>query len=157
MDTATLDFNTLTLMVTLLLAITGSTITVVTLMLRQFNHLDTKIGHLDTKIGHLDAKIGNLDTRVTGLENAVIGLAARFDGLETRFDTLETRFDRLEAKFDRMARDVSDTRERVARVEGHLMAPGNFRMRGLDPPAPSEPAPDNPAPDNPDPDHRAAG
>lgn len=130
MDTTTLDFNTLTLMVTLLVAIAGSTVTIVTLMLRQFNHLDSKIG--------------NLDTRVTGLENAVTGLDTRFTGLETRFDGLET-------KFDRMARDVADTRERVARVEGHLMAPGDFRMRGLD-----AAAPDEPSPDNPDPDRRAA-
>ena len=130
MDTTTLDFNTLTLMVTLLVAIAGSTVTIVTLMLRQFNHLDSKIG--------------NLDTRVTGLENAVTGLDTRFTGLETRFDGLET-------KFDRMARDVADTRERVARVEGHLMAPGDFRLRGLD-----AAAPDEPSPDNPDPDRRAA-
>lgn len=130
MDTTTLDFNTLTLMVTLLVAIAGSTVTIVTLMLRQFNHLDSKIG--------------NLDTRVTGLEKAVTGLETRFTGLETRFDGLET-------KFDRMARDVADTRERVARVEGHLMAPGDFRMRGLD-----AAAPDEPSPDNPDPDRRAA-
>lgn len=130
MDTTTLDFNTLTLMVTLLVAIAGSTVTIVTLMLRQFNHLDSKIG--------------NLDTRVTGLEKAVTGLDTRFTGLDTRFDGLET-------KFDRMARDVADTRERVARVEGHLMAPGDFRMRGLD-----AAAPDEPTPDNPDPDRRAA-
>lgn len=126
MDTTTLDFNTLALMVTLLVAIAGSTVTIVTLMLRQFNLLDSKIG--------------NLDTRVTGLDS-------RFTGLETRFDGLETRFDRLETKFDRMARDVADTRERVARVEGHLMAPGDFRMRRLDPAAPDEPSPDNPDPD----------
>ena len=137
MDTTTLDFNTLTLMVTLLVAIAGSTVTIVTLMLRQFNHLDSKIG--------------NLDTRVTGLENAVTGLDTRFTGLETRFTGLEMRFDGLETKFDRMARDVADTRERVARVEGHLMAPGDFRMRGLD-----AAAPDEPSPDNPDPDRRAA-
>lgn len=130
MDTTTLDFNTLTLMVTLLVAIAGSTVTIVTLMLRQFNHLDSKIG--------------NLDTRVTGLEKAVTGLETRFTGLETRFDGLET-------KLDRMARDVADTRERVARVEGHLMAPGDFRVRGLD-----AAAPDEPSPDNPDPDRRAA-
>ena len=62
MDTATLDFNTLTLLVTLLVAIMGSTLTIITLMFRQFNQLDTKIGNLDTKIGNLDTKTGNLDT-----------------------------------------------------------------------------------------------
>ena len=39
-----------------------------------------------------------------------------------------------------MGRDVADARERLARIEGHLMAPEGFRMRG-----PHHPAPDDPA------------
>ena len=131
MDTTTLDFNTLTLLVTLLVAIMGSTLTIVTLMLRQFNQLDTKIG--------------NLDTRVAGLENTVTAL-------DTKGDALNGKVDALDAKFDRMGRDVSDARERLARIEGHLMAPEGFRMRGVHPPAP-----DQPSTENPDPDHRQAG
>ena len=131
MDTTTLDFNTLTLLVTLLVAIMGSTLTIVTLMLRQFNQLDTKIG--------------NLDTRVAGLENTVTAL-------DTKGDALNGKVDALDAKFDRMGRDVSDARERLARIEGHLMAPEGFRMRGVHPPAP-----DQPSTENPNPDHRQAG
>ena len=131
MDTTTLDFNTLTLLVTLLVAIMGSTLTIVTLMLRQFNQLDTKIG--------------NLDTRVTGLENTVTAL-------DTRVDALNGKVDALDAKFDRMGHDVSDARERLARIEGHLMAPEGFRMRDVHPPAP-----DQPSTENPNPDHRRAG
>ena len=131
MDTATLDFNTLTLLVTLLVAIMGSTLTIITLMFRQFNQLDTKIGNLDTKTG-------NLDTRITGLENTVTALDGKVDALD--------------GKVDRMGRDVSDARERLARIEGHLMAPEGFRMRGVHPPAP-----DQPSTENPDPDHRQAG
>ena len=138
MDTTTVDFNTLTLMATVLLAVMGSTVTIVTMMLRQFNHLDTKIG--------------NLDTRVARLENAFVGLETRFDNLETRFDNLETRFDNLETKFDRMASDGSDMRERIASVEGHLMAPGDFSVRGLDTPARDEPSADEPGAG-----HREAG
>ena len=72
--------------------------------------------------------------------------------LDGRVATLETRFDVLEAKVDRMGRDVSDARERLARIEGHLMAPEGFRMRSVHPPAP-----DQPSTENPDPDHRQAG
>ena len=131
MDTTTLDFNTLTLLVTLLAAIMGSTLTIVTLMFRQFNQLDTKIG--------------NLDTRVAGLENTVTAL-------DTKGDALDGKFDALDAKFDRMGRDISDARERLARIEGHLMAPEGFRMRGAHPPAL-----DQPSTENPNPDHRQAG
>ena len=131
MDTTTLDFNTLTLLVTLLVAIMGSTLTIVTLMFRQFNQLDTKIG--------------NLDTRVAGLENTVTAL-------DTKGDALDGKFDALDAKFDRMGRDISDARERLARIEGHLMAPEGFRMRGAHPPAL-----DQPSTENPNPDHRQAG
>ena len=159
MDTTTLDFNTLALLVTLLVAIMGSTLTIITLMFRQFNQLDTKIGNLDTRVGGLDTKIGNLDTRVTGLENTVTTLDGKFDTLKTRFDALDGKVDALDGKvdaldgkFDHMGRDVSDARERLARIEGHLMAPEGFRMRGAHPPAP-----DQPSTEDPNPDHRQAG
>ena len=134
MDTTTLDFNTLTLLV----AIMGSTLTIVSLMLRQFNQLDTKIG--------------NLDTGVAGLENTVTALDTKGDALNGKVDALNGKVDALDAKFDRMGRDVSDARERLARIEGHLMAPEGFRMRGVHPPAP-----DQPPTENPNPDHRQAG
>ena len=142
MDTTTLDFNTLTLLVTLLVAILGSTFTIVTLMYRQFDHLDTKIG--------------NLDTRVAGLETNVSALDTKFDALDGKVDALETRLsgriDSLDAKFDRMGRDVSDSRERLARIEGHLLAPEGSRMR-----SPQSSSSDEPAPEDPNPDHRQTG
>ena len=51
-----------------------------------------------------------------------------------------------------MGSDVSDSRERLARIEGHLMAPEGFQMSG-----PHAPAPDRPSPEGPDPDHRQTG
>ena len=120
MDTTTLDFNSLILLV----AIMSSTLTIVTLMFRQSNRHDDGIKAPDTKV----------------------------TTLETRFDGLETRFDGLDAKFNVMGRDVSDVRERLARIEGHLMAPEGFRVRGLHPPAPEEPSPEDPGRD-----HRQAG
>ena len=107
MDTGTLDFNTLTLLVAIVGSTMGSTLTLVTLMIKQSNRHEDSIKALDTK----------------------------FTG-----------------KLDAMGGDISDARERLARIEGHLVAPEGFRMRGLDPPASKEPSPEN-DPDN----HRAHG
>ncbi len=101
MDTSTLDFNTLTLLVTLLVAIMGSTLTIVSLMFRQFNRHEESIRALNTNVAVLDTKVDALDTKVTALEG----------------------------KVDAMGRDVSDSRERLARVEGHLLAPEGFTLR----------------------------
>ena len=112
MDTSTLDFNTLTLLV----AILGSSFTVVGMMLRQINRLDTKI---DTKIGALDTKI------------------------DTKIDALDTK---MSARFDAMGRDLSDVSERVARIEGYLIGPGRFTTRPPGPPAAVDPPREDPDP-----------
>ena len=119
MDTTTLDSNTITLMVT----IVGSWLTLVGLIFYQASRLDTKI---DTKIGALDTKI---DTKIGALDTKI-----------------DTKIGRVDAKIDALGRDVTDVRERLARVEGHLMGPGS--------PAPGP----SPAPcDEVDVDHREAG
>ena len=125
MDTSTLDFNTLTLLVAILVAIMGSTLTIVTLMFRQFRHFDNKF---DSKFDRLDTRMMRLETKVTALD--------------TKVTALDGRVGALDAKFDVMARDVSDTRERLARVEGHLMAPEGFTLR---------------TPEHPEPGHRETG
>ena len=103
MGTTTLDSNTITLMVT----IAGSWLTLVGLIFYQSNRLDNKIDALDTKF---DTKIDALDTK--------------FDTkIDTKIDALDTKFDR---RFDALGRDVTDVRERLARVEGHLMGPESF-------------------------------
>ena len=134
MDTSTFDFDTLTLVV----AIMGSTLTIVILMFRQFNHFDRKLDELNTRVGRVETKIAPID--------------ARFDGIDTRFDGIDARFDKLEARFDAMGHDVSDARERLARIEGHLMGPESFRMR-----SPRPTAPDEPSSEDPEPDQRRAG
>ena len=131
MDASTFDLNTLTLVVTIM----GSTLTIVILMYRQFNHLDKKFEELSTRVGTVEKTIARFD-----------GIDTRFDGIDARFDGIDTRFDKLEARFDAMGRDVSDARERLARIEGHLMGPGS-----LAPGASPAPA------DGLDDDHRQAG
>ncbi len=144
MDTSTLDFNTLTLLV----AIMGSTLTIITLMFRQFKHFDgkldalnTRVGRVETTIAPIDARFDGVDARFDGVDARFDGVDARFDGVDARFDALEARFDKLEARFDTMASDVSDARERLARIEGHLMAPEGFTLRTPQPPAAEDPEP----------------
>lgn len=53
----------------------------------------------------------------------------------------------LRDRLDVMGRDVVDTRERVARIEGHLTASDGFTPRRSRPPAADQPPPEDPAPD----------
>jgi len=130
MDTTTLDSSTITLMVT----IVGSWLTLVGLIFYQASRLDTKI---DTKIGALDTKI---DTKIGALDTKI---DTKIGALDTK---IETKIGRVDAKIDALGRDVTDVRERLARVEGHLMGPGS--------PAPGP----SPAPcDEVDVDHGEAG
>ena len=57
---------------------------------------------------------------IVGLNITTVGL------LMGQLNRLE---DRLGTKTDGMARDVADTRERVARIEGYLMTSGGFVLQ----------------------------
>ena len=46
--------------------------------------------------------------------------------------------DRLSNKIDGLGRDVADTRERVARIEGYLMPSGGFALQRPEPPPGSQ-------------------
>ena len=157
-----MEADTVVLMITIVGSVLGSSLTTIYLLLRQMNHLDTKftgqIAALDTKftgqIAALDTKftgqIAALDTKFTG---QIAALDTKFTGqiaaLDTKFTgqiaALDTKFT---GKFDTMGRDISDIRERLARVEGHLMAPEGFALRSPRPPATGEPPPEDPAPDH---------
>jgi hypothetical protein len=132
MDTTTLDFSTLTLVVAILASTMGSTLTLVTMMIRQANRHEDSIKALDTKFTD---SIKALDTKFTDSIKA----------LDTKFtDSIKALDTKIDTRFDAMGRDVSDARERLARIEGHLTAPGDFRARGPHPPAPDD-LPDDPA------------
>ena len=120
--------------ITIVVVVASSSLATVGLLLKQMNHLETK---LDTRFTD---KIDALDTKFTD----------KIDALDTKFTD---KIDALDTKFDGMGRDLSDTRERVARIEGHLMAPEGFRPRHrrLPPPA------DDPPAEDPNPDHRQTG
>ena len=139
MDTTTLDFNTLTLLVVIM----GSTLMTVVLMFRQSNHFDRRLNNLDAKF---DTKIDALGTK---FDTKIDALNAKFD---TKIDALDTKFDtkidaldtKLTDKIDALGRDVTQVRERLGRVEGHLLGSESFASR-------------QPERDDPHRDHRAAG
>lgn len=80
-------------------------------------------------------------------------LETKVDAIDGKVTVLDGRVTVLDGKIDALAGDVADTRERVARIEGHLMAPGSFTTGGLSPAAPDEPRPEGRSSD---PDQRQA-
>ena len=112
-------------LITIVGTILGSSLMTIAVLLRQMNHLETK---LESRIDSLDTKF---ETKISGLDTK---FSNRFDGLDTKFSD----------KFDAIGRDVADIRERLARVEGHLMAPEGFRLRGPQPPLAVDPPPEDP-------------
>ena len=119
--------------ITIVGTILGSSLMTVALLLRQMNHLETKLG---TTIALLDTnvtdKLEGLENRFTadldtGLTGKIVGLDTsltdKIEGLDTNVTALDgkvtalgTRVMSLEGKFDVTGRDVSDIRERLARV-----------------------------------------
>ena len=141
MDTTTLDFNTLILLV----AITGSTLTIVAMTVRQSNRHEDGLKSVNTSVAALE-------TRVTALE--------------TKVDALDGKVDGLDGKVDAMGDDVSDARERLARVEGYLMGPESLTPQPPHPPIKDPPRDDpatrppttgEPSVDDPAGGHREAG
>ena len=124
-----MEADTVVLMITIVGSVLGSSLTTIHLLLRQMNHLD----------GRMNGRIDGLEDKFTG---QIAALDTKFTG---QIAALDTKFT---GKFDAMGRDISDIRERLARVEGHLMAPEGFTLRSPRPPAAGEPPPEGPAPDH---------
>lgn len=54
---------------------------------------------------------------------------ARFSEVNGRFSEVNARFSEVNARFDSIDRDLSNLRERVARIEGHLALAANARSQ----------------------------
>ena len=98
--------------------------------------------------------IKSVNTSVSALETRIAVLETKVDAIDDKLTVLDGKLTVLDGKIDALAGDVADTRERVARIEGHLMAPGSFTTGGLSPAAPDEPRPEVRSSD---PDRRQAG
>ncbi len=95
-----MDANTITIVIAIVL----SNLTMMSLMLRQTNRLEDRIGAVDTK------------------------LSDRIDAVDTK---LSAKIDRLSVDLGHTNRHVSRIESRVARLEGFLMKPGRFTLHGL--------------------------
>ena len=122
MDANTLDFNTITVLV----AIAGSWLTTFSTMIRQSNRHEDSIKALDTKV---TGDIKALDTKVTG---DIKALDTKVTGDIKALDTKVT------GRIDRLDDNITDIGQRLARVEGHLMAPEGFTVRHPRQPEPND-------------------
>ncbi len=95
-----MDANTITIVIAIVL----SNLTMMSLMLRQTNRLEDRIGAVDTK------------------------LSERIEAVDTK---LSAKIDRLSVDLGYTNRYVSRIESRVARLEGFLMKPGRFTLHGL--------------------------
>ena len=133
-------------LITIVGTILGSSLLTIGVLLRQMNHLETK---LVTRMDRQDDKIDALDTKFT---DRMDRQDDKIDALDTKFtdrmDRQDDKIDALDTKFtkklDALGRDVSDTRERMARVEGYLMAPEGFTLRTSQPPSAADAPPEDP-------------
>lgn len=131
-----MDANTIAMMSMIM----GSWITIFGAILWQSNRHEDGIKSVNTSVSALETKVSTLETKV--------------DAIDDKVTVLDGKITVLDDKIDALASDVADTRERVARIEGHLMAPGSFTTGGLSPAAPDEPRPEGRSSD---PDRRQAG
>ena len=90
---------------------------------------------------------------IKSVNTNVAALDTRVTALETKVDAMDDKVTVLDGKVDALAGDVADTRERVVRIERHLIAPGSFTTDGLNPAVPDEPRPEDRGSD---PDRRQA-
>ena len=116
MDTTTVDFNTLTLLV----AIMGSTLTIVTMMVRQSGRHEDSIKSVNTNVASLETRVTALETKFDVMGRRFDVMDRKLDAMDGKFDAMDGKFDAMDGKFDTLAGAASETRERLARVEEHL-------------------------------------
>ena len=137
-----MDANTIAMMSMIM----GSWITIFGAILWQSYRHEDGIKSVNTSVSALETRVATLETKVEAIDDKVTVL-------DDKVTVLDGRVTVLDGKIDALAGDVADTRERVARIEGHLMAPGSFTTGGLSPAAPDEPRPEGRSSD---PDRRQA-
>ena len=127
MDATAMDVNMASLLLAtaaVLVAIAGSTLTIVTLMFRQSNRHEDSIKALDSKFAKEFKRVHGDFTGVRG----------EFTGVHSEFTGVRGEFTGVHSEFTRVRRDIFGVAERLARVEGHLTAPQGFRPHGPLPP-----------------------
>ena len=70
----------------------------------------------------------------------------RFDAVDGGFKTVHGGFKAVDGEFKQVRRDIAGLGERLARIEGHLMAPGGFTLPTPQPSVVVDPPPGIPVP-----------
>ena len=160
-----MDANSVAMVITIVVAVLGSSLTTIRLMLRQMNNSEAR---LTARFDRFEEKVTGQFKDVTAQFKDVTGqfkdVAGQFKDADEKFtaqlknshEKITGRIDRLDDKvtgrIDRLDDKVTDIGERLARVEGHLMAPEGFTLRRH----PSQ-GTGKQVPDDPSADHREAG
>ena len=100
-------------------------------------------------LGSTLATISLLLGRIDRLEDR---FDKRFNAVDGQFKAVHGEFKAVHGEFKQVRRDIAGLGERLARVEGHLMAPGGFTL-----PTPQPPVVVDPPPEDPNADRRQAG
>lgn len=120
-----MEADTLATMITILVAVLGSSAITIGTVLKQMNHLDTKFTEKFDR------------------------LTEKSDGLDTRFTVLETKVTALSESSKERGRVLGEVRERLSRMEGYLMAPEGLALQRI-----LQPDTDDGSADDPGTEHR---
>ena len=142
-----MDADTLATMITILVAVLGSSAVTIGTVLKQTNHLDAKFTRA---FEDLSGEVRGNGDRLTRLEEQANGIAHRQDELnefskergrvlgevrerltrlEEQANGIAHRQDELNEFSKERGRVLGEVRERLSRMEGYLMAPDGFTLR----------------------------
>ena len=167
-----MDANSVAMVITIVVAVLGSSLTTIRLMLRQMNNsearLTARFDRFEEKVTaqfkDVTAQFKDVTAQFKDVTGQFKDVAGQFKDADEKLtaqlknsdEKITGRIDRLDDKvtgrIDRLDDKVTDIGERLARVEGHLMAPEGFTLRRH----PSQGI-GKQVPDDPSADHREAG
>ena len=144
-----MDADTLATMITILVAVLGSSAVTIGTVLKQTNHLDAKftkaLKELSDEVKENSVKLTENSVKLT--ENG--GRLAR---VEEQVTENGRRLDELSESSKERGRVLGEVRERLSRMEGYLMAPEGFTLHRT-----PEPDADDPSAGDSGTEHREAG
>ena len=144
-----MDADTLATMITILVAVLGSSAVTIGTVLKQTNHLDAKftkaLKELSDEVKENSVKLTENSVKLT--ENG-----RRLTRVEEQVTENGRRLDELSEASKERGRVLGEVRERLSRMEGYLMAPEGFTLRRA-----PQPDADDPSAGDPGTEHREAG
>ena len=160
-----MDANSVAMVITIVVAVLGSSLTTIRLMLRQMNNLEARLTarfdrfeeNVTAQFKDVAGQFKDADEKVAAQFKDVAGqfkdadekVAAQFkDADEKVTDRIDRLDDKVTGRIDRLDDKVTDIGERLARVEGHLMAPEGFTLRRHPSQGTGTQVPDDPAADH---------